>query len=78
MRWMLVASVTAVAATTLVGCASPPQSPVAATPPAVARATPSIALEREIRYYHDEQGAVWDDRGRRVDGANKPATPDKP
>jgi hypothetical protein len=30
------------------------------TPPA------TIALEREVRHYRDEAGAVWDDRGRRV------------
>ena len=28
-------------------------------------ATPSIALEREVRYYVDEQGAIWDDTGRK-------------
>ena len=28
-------------------------------------ATPSIALEREVRYYVDEQGAIWDDSGRK-------------
>lgn len=30
------------------------------TPPA------TIALEREVRYYRDESGTVWDDRGRKV------------
>jgi hypothetical protein len=73
--------VSAVAATALPGCTSTPRvvtAPVEARPPAVARATPSIALEREIRYYRDEQGAVWDDRGRRVDHAGEPTTPDKP
>jgi hypothetical protein len=25
----------------------------------------AVPLEREIRYYRDEQGAVWDDRGRK-------------
>ena len=28
-------------------------------------ATPSVALEREVRYYVDEQGATWDDSGRK-------------
>jgi len=26
----------------------------------------TIAMEREVRYYRDEAGAVWDDRGRKV------------
>lgn len=26
---------------------------------------PSIAMEREVRYYRDETGAVWDDRGKK-------------
>ncbi len=30
------------------------------TPPA------TVAQERERRYYRDEAGAVWDDRGRKV------------
>ncbi len=30
------------------------------TPPA------TVAHEREMRYYRDEAGAVWDDRGRKV------------
>ena len=28
-------------------------------------ATPSVALEREVRYYVDEQGTTWDDTGKR-------------
>lgn len=35
----------------------------AGTPPA------TIALEREVRHYRDETGAVWDDRGRKVGSA---------
>lgn len=51
----------------IAGCAVP--APAAAparwqdtgTPPA------SVALEREVRYYRDSSGALWDDRGRRVE-----------
>ena len=28
-------------------------------------AAQTIAMEREIRYYVDEKGVVWDDRGRK-------------
>ena len=28
-------------------------------------AVPSLPLEREVRHYVDEQGAIWDDRGRK-------------
>jgi len=34
------------------------------TPPA------TIVMERETRYYRDETGAIWDDRGRKVGGAS--------
>ena len=27
---------------------------------------PATIAEREVRYYRDESGAVWDDRGRKV------------
>ena len=30
---------------------------------------PAVVLEREVRYYVDEKGAVWDDRGRKYDKA---------
>lgn len=30
----------------------------------------TVAPEREIRYYRDEQGAIWDDRGRRQEPAS--------
>lgn len=34
-------------------------------------------LEREIRYYKDEKGAVWDDRGRKQEATlAPPAAPD--
>lgn len=29
----------------------------------------TIAHEREVRYYRDERGALWDDRGRKVSGS---------
>lgn len=25
-----------------------------------------VTLEREVRYYKDETGAIWDDRGRKL------------
>jgi hypothetical protein len=31
------------------------------TPPASV-----VVLEREVRYYRDETGAIWDDRGRKL------------
>lgn len=54
------------------GCATAPPTVVApgthaptwqdtGTPPASV-----VTLEREVRYYTDEAGAVWDDRGRRL------------
>jgi len=55
------------------GCSSPPTRVELAprdrawfdtgTPPA------SAAVERVTRYYVDEKGAVWDDRGKRHDTA---------
>jgi hypothetical protein len=30
----------------------------------------NIALEREMRYYRDEAGTVWDDRGRKVEAGS--------
>ena len=39
-----------------------------------AQSAPPPTLEREVRYYRDEQGTVWDDRGRRQD-ATAPRTP---
>jgi len=33
--------------------------------------TPSATMaEREVRYYRDEAGAVWDDRGRKVEAGS--------
>jgi hypothetical protein len=49
---------------------SSPTSRVAVSPPAyLGPGTPaaSVALERETRYYVDEKGAVWDDRGRKME-----------
>ena len=37
--------------------------------PDVGTPAPSIAMEREARYYVDEKGAIWDDRGRKRDAA---------
>lgn len=62
--WMLVA----VAAILAAGC-SMPLGRVAQPSHAPVRLEPTeptaVATEREIRYYRDEQGAIWDDRGRR-------------
>lgn len=50
------------------GCVTvaPPATPLASIdkprePPAA-----TAGPEREVRYYRDESGALWDDRGRRV------------
>jgi hypothetical protein len=37
--------------------------------PDVGTPAPSMALEREARYYVDEKGVVWDDRGKKHDAA---------
>ena len=52
----------------ITGCAIAPQQapPLAFVPAQDSRSRPpAVALEREIRFYTDEQGNVWDDRGRR-------------
>ncbi len=33
---------------------------------------PSVALKREVRYYVDETGAIWDDRGKKHDNMPSP------
>lgn len=50
------------------GCASPPLEPArrAQSPPAPVAAVP---VERVTRYYVDETGTLWDDRGKRYDGS---------
>jgi hypothetical protein len=54
-------------------CADPPAraTSVARGPSWVDAGTPAstMHLEREIRYYIDEQGMVWDDRGRKLERA---------
>ena len=58
----------AVAVLVLAGCASPPAAVVAVEPPAQAPAPASKqSEEREVRYYRDASGALWDDRGRKVE-----------
>ena len=51
------------------GCSSPTArvGPASLGPSWVDAGTPStsVAMEREIRFYVDETGAVWDDRGRK-------------
>lgn len=54
--------------------ASCAESPVRVAPDALGPSwidagTPAgtLHMEREIRYYKDEQGMVWDDRGRKVE-----------
>jgi hypothetical protein len=57
-----------------VSCSSP-TSRVAVSPPAYQDPgilAGSVALERETRYYTDEKGAVWDDRGRKMDKTGSP------
>ncbi len=60
------------------GCAAPPARDAATratVPPRIdAERPPSLALEREVRYYLDEEGMVWDDRGRKL-GPPSTATP---
>ena len=52
------------------GCSTPAVKvdPPARGPSWVDAGTPASTLhmEREIRYYVDEQGMVWDDRGKKV------------
>jgi hypothetical protein len=72
---LVIRLVLAIAAAALAaGCASPPSrlEPRARSP---ARGTPgaSVAVERVARYYVDETGTLWDDRGRKYDGAQDPA-----
>lgn len=53
------------------GCAPVIRADIAPAAPAVrgwkdaGTPKPSVELEREVRYYKDEKGEVWDDRGRR-------------
>jgi hypothetical protein len=65
------------AAAALLGCTSLPERiaapPRAAAPQVAYQPAPAIALEREIRYYFDEQGDLWDDRGRRLERRDQPA-----
>lgn len=59
----MLASVAAIGCTPEVRFATAQHAPIwqdTGTPPA------TIAQEREVRYYRDEAGAVWDDRGRKV------------
>ena len=60
----------ALAGVVAAGCAAPGSRiyPQTHTPLWRDTGTPpvTIAQEREVRYYHDERGAVWDDRGRKV------------
>jgi len=50
------------------GCSSPPTR-VEVPPRWLDAGTPdtSVAVERVARYYVDETGAIWDDRGRKYD-----------
>ena len=59
---------TVTAAAALSGCMDPPNRADAAPalgPRWVDAGTPSAVVEREVRYYKDEQGAIWDDRGKK-------------
>ena len=59
-----------IAAVAVAGCALPSLQPEVRTPRPTWRDTgtppETIAHEREVRYYVDEQGAIWDDRGRKL------------
>lgn len=58
----------ATAAAALSGCMDPPPNRAAAPalgPGWVDAGTPPAVAEREIRYYKDEQGVIWDDRGKK-------------
>jgi hypothetical protein len=57
-----------------VSCSSPPSRVVVFPPAYPDPGTPagSVALERETRYYVDEKGVVWDDRGRKMDARTGP------
>lgn len=58
------------------GCSSQASRVAAPEPiaPAARAHTPSEAVVtvRETRYYVDENGALWDDRGRKIDTVPKP------
>jgi len=54
------------------GCAAPDVKVAPAHAPSwVDAGTPSstLTLERDVRYYIDEQGMVWDDRGKKHEHA---------
>lgn len=66
--------VLAAAASILAAGCSLPLGRVAQPSHAPARLEPtepsSVAMERETRYYRDDQGAIWDDRGRKQEPAS--------
>ncbi|MGE5095406.1 MAG: hypothetical protein ACM3SO_09730 [Betaproteobacteria bacterium] len=68
MKPLHICMILAVAAAAFAGCASPPLEPArrAQSPPAPVAAVP---VERVTRYYVDETGTLWDDRGKRYDGS---------
>ena len=45
------------------------ERPAARGPGWIDAGTPSLAREREVRFYADQKGAVWDDRGRKHEAA---------
>ena len=59
------------ACTIAMGCSTVPEKAPAArfAPSWIDAGTPAGTLgsEREIRYFIDERGAVWDDRGRKLE-----------
>ena len=65
---LVVLRVGAIATAALAAGCSSPTSRVAPAAPRVEVRTPPppLAEERVTRYYVDETGAVWDDRGRKV------------
>ena len=64
---MHLCSVTVVAvAFFIAGCVSTPAPLATQRATALVQTAPAVAQASETRYYTDETGAIWDDRGRRL------------
>ena len=86
MRTLAVASCAVALLTLATGCAPVTvrwQSPTGVSPMEAGTPSGNVAARevsdgREVRYYRDESGAIWDDRGRKLAPGEKPpgaATP---
>ena len=66
------------------GCLGPEvrwQSPTGVTPMDAGTSDASVLAPRqvrEVRYYRDESGALWDDRGRKLEPGEKPIKANAP